>query len=119
VKFLRGGRTEGEGAPRRRNPPPRGVNRLLAVSYLLGAPGALFGSAGGVDGIVAGGGVNGVAGGEADGERSMLLGLSLTGAFLFESVHPAAVPARRASAQNPVNSFLIVFTPPGARAPIP
>jgi len=79
-----------------------------------GAPGALFGSslpagAGLVDELpLSDGGVDGVAGGDADGDRSVLPGLSLTGPPLLESVHPAAIPARRASAQNPVRSFLIV-----------
>jgi hypothetical protein len=54
------------------------------------------------------GGVDGEAGGEADGDRSVLLGLSLTGPPLFESVQPAAIPARRASAQNPVRTFVIM-----------
>ena len=53
------------------------------------------------------GGVDGVAGGEADGDRSVLLGLSLTGPPLFASVHPAT-PARRASAQIPVRTFVIM-----------
>jgi len=64
-------------------------------------------SGGGVDGMVAGGGVDGVDGGDADGDRSVLLGLSLTGPPLFESVHPAATPTTAASAKNPVRSFLM------------
>jgi len=106
-----------ESTPRDGPAPSRG-----ATSYRLGEPGALFGSwlppgvelgdelplsAGGVDGMVAGG-VDGMAGGEADGDRSVLLGLSLTGPPLFASVHPAATPARRASAQIPVRTFVIM-----------
>ena len=81
---------------------------------LAGEPGALFGSSVLLPGVLgdelplSDDGVDGVAGGEAAGDRSVLLGLSLTGPPLFESVHPAAIPARRVSAQNPVRSFLIV-----------
>jgi len=81
---------------------------------LAGAPGALFGSSLLLPGVLgdelllSDGGVDGMAGGDADGDRSVLLGLPLTGPPLFESVQPAAIPARRVSAQNPVRSFVIV-----------
>jgi len=83
---------------------------------LAGAPGALFGSSLppgvgvelGDELLLSAGGVDGVPGGDAEGDRSMLPGRSLTGPPLLESVHPAARPASRAIAQNPVRTFLIV-----------
>src|SRR5207249_12215613 len=102
-----------ESTPRDGPAPSRG-----ATSYRLGEPGALFGSwlppgvelgdelllsAGGVDGMVAGG-VDGVAGGEADGDRSVMLGPSLTGPPLLASAPRAATPPRSASLPVPVRT---------------